>query len=82
LPRLVWAGNLVFAVMTTGIGSTVLAFSFQVWAQQFTSPTHTAIIVSLEPVFAAITSWLMAGEHMGGLRLLWCRTYLRRDIAR
>jgi drug/metabolite transporter (DMT)-like permease len=51
--------------MTTGIGSTVLAFSFQVWAQQFTSPTHTAIIVSLEPVFAAITSWLMAGEHMG-----------------
>jgi drug/metabolite transporter (DMT)-like permease len=55
-----------FAVLITSIGSTVIAFSFQVWAQQYTSPTHTAILISLEPVFATLTSWLLAREHLGG----------------
>jgi drug/metabolite transporter (DMT)-like permease len=68
-PRLVWTGNLVFAVLVTAIGSTVIGFSFQVWAQQYTSPTHTAILISLEPVFAVITSWLMRREHFGGRML-------------
>jgi drug/metabolite transporter (DMT)-like permease len=68
-PRLAFTGNLVLAVFLTSIGSTVIGFSFQVWAQQYTSATHTAILVSLEPVFAAITSWLLAREHMGGRAL-------------
>lgn len=60
-----WArtGSLVFAVLITSIGSTVIGFSFQVWAQQYTSPSHTAIFISLEPVFAVLTSWLLAREH-------------------
>ncbi len=33
-------------------------------------PSHTAILISLEPVFAAITSWLLAREHLGGRVLL------------
>ena len=40
------------------------------WSQQYTSPTHTAILISLEPVFAAITSWLVAREHLGPRILL------------
>jgi drug/metabolite transporter (DMT)-like permease len=64
-PRLVLTGNLVFAVMITAIGSTVIGFSLQVWAQQYTTPTHTAILFSLEPVFAAVTSWVLAREHLG-----------------
>lgn len=68
-PRLAFTGNFVFAVLITSIGSTVIGFSFQVWAQQYTSATHTAILVSLEPVFAAITSWFLAREHMGGRAL-------------
>ena len=69
-PRFVWTGNLVFAILITAIGSTAIGFSFQTWAQQYTSPTHTAILISLEPVFAAITSWLLAREHLGGRVLL------------
>ena len=69
-PRLVWTGKMVFAVLITSIGSTVIGFSFQVWAQQYTSATHTAILISLEPVFAAITSWLLAREHLGARVLL------------
>ena len=69
-PRFVWSGTLVFAILITAIGSTAIGFSFQTWAQQYTSPTHTAILISLEPVFAAITSWLLAREHLGGRVLL------------
>jgi drug/metabolite transporter (DMT)-like permease len=69
-PRWAWTGNLVFAVLVTSIGSTVIGFSFQVWAQQYTSPTHTAILISLEPVFAVLTSWLLGSERLGGRLLL------------
>jgi drug/metabolite transporter (DMT)-like permease len=65
-PRLVWSGQLIFAVLITAIGSTVIGFSFQTWAQQYTSPTHTAIFISLEPVFAVITAWIVAHERLGG----------------
>ena len=63
--RLVWTHTLIFAVLITAIGSTVIGFSFQTWAQQHTSPAHTAILLSLEPVFAALTSWILAREHFG-----------------
>jgi drug/metabolite transporter (DMT)-like permease len=51
-------------VLITALGSTAFGFSAQTWAQQYTSPTHTAILISLEPVFAAITSWIVANEHL------------------
>src|ERR1700678_1640284 len=69
-PRFVPTGTLIFAILVTAIGSTAIGFSFQTWAQQYTSPTHTAILISLEPVFAAITSWIVAREHLGGRILL------------
>jgi drug/metabolite transporter (DMT)-like permease len=37
----------------------------QVWAQQYTTPAHTAILLSLEPVFAALTSVIFLHEHLG-----------------
>jgi drug/metabolite transporter (DMT)-like permease len=68
-PRVVWNTTVIVAVLVTSIGSTVIGFSLQTWAQQHTSPSHTAILVSLEPVFAAITSWLLATEHFGARTL-------------
>jgi drug/metabolite transporter (DMT)-like permease len=58
------SSTLVAAVLITALGSTAFGFSAQTWAQQYTSPTHTAILISLEPVFAAITSWIVANEHL------------------
>src|SRR6202044_1804734 len=69
-PHWRWSGTLVFAVLVTALGSTAFGFTAQTWAQQYTSPTHTAILISLEPVFAALTSWLLAREHLGGRILL------------
>jgi drug/metabolite transporter (DMT)-like permease len=64
-PRWVWSWNLVAAVLITALGSTVIGFSIQTWAQKYTSPSHTAIFISLEPVFAVLTSWVFAREHIG-----------------
>ncbi|MHB8539326.1 MAG: DMT family transporter [Candidatus Acidiferrales bacterium] len=63
-PRLVWTTSLVWAILITAVGATALCFSMQVWAQQYTTPTHTAILLSLEPVFAALTSVIVAHERL------------------
>jgi drug/metabolite transporter (DMT)-like permease len=68
-PRFVLTERLTFAILATAIGATVICFWLQTWAQQYASPSHTAILVSLEPIFAAITSWLVAHEHLG-IRML------------
>lgn len=64
-PRLVWTNGLLLAVVTTGIFATALAFSVQVWAQQYTSANHAAIIFTLEPVFAGLTSYVFYHERLG-----------------
>jgi len=65
-----WTGRLVFAIAVTAIFATAFAFGAQVWAQQYTPPTHTALIFSLEPVFAALASRFVTKEHLGGKVLL------------
>jgi drug/metabolite transporter (DMT)-like permease len=52
------------AVVLTGLFATALAFTTQAWAQQYTSATRAALIFSLEPVVAWVTSWLLTGESM------------------
>lgn len=61
-PRVVWTAGLLTALVVTGLLATALAFSVQAWAQQRTTPTRTALIFALEPVFAWITSYLVYGE--------------------
>jgi drug/metabolite transporter (DMT)-like permease len=66
VPQLHLTGTVIFATLVTALGSTAIGFTFQNWAQQYTSPSHTAIFISLEPVFAILTSWLMASERLTG----------------
>jgi drug/metabolite transporter (DMT)-like permease len=55
----------IAAVLVTGILGTAVAFTVQAWAQQFTPATHTALIFTLEPVFAWLTSFLVLQERLG-----------------
>jgi drug/metabolite transporter (DMT)-like permease len=64
-PRIVWTPYLIFAILATAIGATVICFSLQTWAQKHTSTSHAALLLSLEPVFAAITSVSLGQEHIG-----------------
>ena len=60
-----WSARVFWGIGITGFLSLAFAFSVQAWAQQFTPPTHTALIFSLEPVFAWITSFVFLGERLG-----------------
>jgi drug/metabolite transporter (DMT)-like permease len=71
-----WTGRLVFAIAVTAIFATAFAFGAQVWAQQYTPPAHTALIFSLEPVFAALASRVVTREHLAGKVLLGCSLIL------
>jgi len=62
--------RLVVAILVTAVLATGVAFSVQNWAQQYTPAAHTALIFALEPVFAALSSWLTMGERLGGRVLL------------
>ena len=62
--------RLVAAILVTAVLATGVAFSVQNWAQQYTPAAHTALIFALEPVFAALSSWLVFGEHFGAKVLL------------
>jgi drug/metabolite transporter (DMT)-like permease len=62
--------RLVVAILVTAVLATGVAFSVQNWAQQYTPAAHTALIFTLEPVFAALSSWLVMGERFGGRVLL------------
>lgn len=64
-PHIVFSGQVVWAILVTGLLGTALGFGAQGWAQQFTPPTHTALIFSLEPVFALGTSYYFLGERLG-----------------
>lgn len=60
-----WSWRVVAAIIVTGVFGTALAFTVQAWAQQFTPPTHTALIFLLEPVFAWMTSYVVLRERLG-----------------
>ncbi len=66
VPRIAWRPGVAAAVLLTGLAATALAFTIQAWAQQYTTPTRTALIFTLEPVFAWATSYLVAGETLSG----------------
>jgi drug/metabolite transporter (DMT)-like permease len=58
-----------FGVIVTAIFTTALAYPLLVWGQTHTSATNTALILTCEPVFAAITSFFMLHERLGGRAL-------------
>jgi drug/metabolite transporter (DMT)-like permease len=58
------------ALGVTAILATAAAFTIQSWAQQHLPASHTALIFTLEPVFAWLTSLLFFGEQLGRRALL------------
>ena len=57
-----WSSYLIFSFLITAVFATVYAFVIQNTAQKYTTPTKTAIIFIMEPVFSAIFSYLLGGE--------------------
>lgn len=55
----------VTALLVTGIAVSAGAFLLQVWSQTVLGPSRTALILALEPAFAALTGAVVLGERLG-----------------
>lgn len=63
-PKLPSTSSGWIAILGLGIICTAFCFIAQAVVQQYTSPTHTGLIFSLEPVFAAIFALIFLGEGL------------------
>lgn len=61
-PAVQWSATLVAAILFTAIVTTALAFAALMWGQAHVTATEAAVILSFEPVAAAITSIAFYGE--------------------
>jgi drug/metabolite transporter (DMT)-like permease len=58
------------ALLVTGVFASALGFLVQTWAQQRTSATRTALAFAMEPVWAAIFGFWLAGDRLGAVAWL------------
>ena len=59
-------------ILYAGLFSVGVAFTFQVIAQKEAHPSHTAIILSLEAVFAVMGGWLILSESLSFREIIGC----------
>ena len=64
-PRVAWTPGLIAAVVGTAVVATVGTLLGQVWAQKYAPPSHVALLLTLEPVSAAVISYFVEGERLG-----------------
>lgn len=57
--------TLVVALIVCAVFATAAAFTIQSYAQRHLPPTHTAILLTLEPVFAWLTGLIFLHESLG-----------------
>ena len=56
--------NALSAIIVTAVFATALAFLLQNYLQKYSTPTRFAIVLTTEPVFAALAGYMWAGEHL------------------
>lgn len=60
------------ALIVTGVFASAFGYLVQAWAQQRTSANRTALVFALEPVFAGIFGFTLAGDRLGVLGWAGC----------
>jgi drug/metabolite transporter (DMT)-like permease len=60
------------ALIVTGVFASALGFLIQTWAQRRTSATRTALVFTLEPVWAALFGFTLAGDRLGAVGWAGC----------
>lgn len=64
--------EVITALLITSLFATALAFLAQTYFQSFTTPARVALIFAMEPVFAAITAFIVLNERLGSKALIGC----------
>lgn len=63
-PNIILASDVIYALIITAIFGTALAYLAQQYLQKFTSPTRVALIFTMEPVFAALTTIIVEQQML------------------
>lgn len=63
-PVIHWTTTFVWALGYTAVGPTVLALLLQMLSQRHMSSARAALLFCFETLFAAVTSWVVMGEHL------------------
>jgi drug/metabolite transporter (DMT)-like permease len=63
-------------ILYAGVMSVGVGYTLQVVGQRYARPSHAAIILSLESVFAVVGGWLLLGEQLGVRGLAGCALML------
>lgn len=71
-PAIIFLPEVATGLIVTSIFATALAFLAQTALQKQTSSTRVALIFALEPVFAALTSYVFIHEVLNGRQLTGC----------
>lgn len=58
------------SILYLGLLGTLFCFFVTVWAQKYVSTIFTALIFSLEPIFAASTSYVCYGETLSSIEIV------------
>ena len=64
--------NVLTALIITSLFATAIAFLIQTSVQKYTTPTRVALIFAMEPVFAALTGFIWAGDRLSVSAFLGC----------
>ena len=60
------------AIVLTGLIATAAAYFIQTWAQTILDPTRTAIVLTMEPVFAAVFGVAIGGDAFDARTAIGC----------
>lgn len=63
-PQIIWS------LTITGVLASALALAVQTYAQKYISPTRTAIILTMEPVFAGVFGYILLAEKLSIINLI------------
>jgi drug/metabolite transporter (DMT)-like permease len=69
-------GTVWGALVVTAVFASALGFLVQTWAQRRTSATRTALVFAMEPVWAALFGFTLAGDRLGALGWGGCAAIL------
>ena len=70
ISKVIFSNEAIIAVLITGILGTTFALLVMIWAQKILSASETAVIIAMEPVFAALFSVYFGYEVLGLLSYL------------
>ena len=62
--HILWTPRVLIALSATALLATAAAFTVQTWAQRHLPPSHTALLLALEPVFAWLTAMVILHDHL------------------